>query len=228
MREWFNTGIALFALIVSIVTAVSSYLGNKHSNSISKLAMESAEKANDIALGKITEIPILSISFDETLHDFTLEITKKEVMLRVSNEGNVAISGALVKAYPLNGLVYQVNDPKKENKNLLPKHHRYGFPEAITKNGMVYINIFPLLASILKSAVGTFENPNVNHKVVFNIKVSPIKLGADIAIGSDHYGSKDREVITLELVPEFFKELDVEKMLEESESLINIFSGYDD
>jgi len=228
MQEWINTGIASLAVLIGIATAVTAYFWNKKSISLSNHAIKSAEKANEIALGKISEFPIISICFDKELPTFDQDISKKEIMLRFTSKGKVSISGVVIKIYPLNGLIYQVNDVELQNRELTLRYHRYDFPEAITKNGMAHINIGSLLLSVIKPSIQTFKNPSCLQRGSFNVVVSPIKLGQDIAVGSINYGSNDREVVGVDFIPSTINEINIEEMLKTSEKLINIFSGYPD
>ena len=104
------------AFAVSVLALWFSISSSKQSNEIATQALAISKQANDIAVGRTREYPLIEIGEVRSKGSAFISVDaarNAEILLTIKNRGNVPLSGVQLLIIGLSGLTYSLADAKE-------------------------------------------------------------------------------------------------------------------
>ena len=216
--------IALFVSIVSILIGIYTY-------TISKEANELSNKANDIALGIISELPKVEFSRanDDIIQFFNLgNIKENKFEFRIKNIGKVPIEAISIEIIAISGFSPPSDILSEVGKEFPRGIFYFNLNKLLISNGHVSFNLTKFLIEYLKNNIGFFASDNSEIRIPVNLIVIPHKKADDRGIETFYYGSKDRILLDIDFNPSILKLSEINNIINDLPLDVTIFPGYDE
>ena len=225
MEDLVGIAIAFAALLLSAISAWLTSKRNSRTEKMSREALETANRANDIASEALLQIPVVSLKRMGDSPAFEKDWVENGLQVEVVNHSETPVSGIVFKINPLSGYIYRFDAPH-DLVELPFASRKLSFYEALLKSAAAQIEISPYLFAYIKENLDQFSEPDIAYNATFNIVAAPIQEGRDVAVSWRPNGSGDRQIVSLQFVPSLIDSLPVERLIDAAEKKLKIFSGY--
>jgi hypothetical protein len=199
--------ISIAALVVSILSLISSVTIALISNKTASDALNIANQANDIALGKTRIFPVLSVSSPPSgVIEFKTEdaVKNTDVSISLFNRGDVPIDQVTVQIIGLSGEMFAYEQQEIEYQDFDLFKATYDFGEQLAPQGQLVINLkVPVLQYLARLSLG---DPSYTYRGILNIVFLPRQVGEEKPIQTPG-NYDDRFLLSVEFSPQVINSL---------------------
>jgi len=197
---------ALGSFVISIAAFLVAKYSSKNSLKIAMEALKTARQANDIALGRISEPPVVEIF---SKHDEIMEfsdpaglIEDLKLVISIQNSGKVAIDAIGMELIGIVPLTYLVEDATKEVRPLPSVKIIIDLDAMILSKGLAHIDMRLPILLYLERLVEFLPDTSKIYITSINVVLSPKAKGDDVPSGvPSGITKKDRTLITVKFDP---------------------------
>jgi hypothetical protein len=193
----------LFSIIAVVVSGVAIYISTHDSDKALKVATEALQtsrQANDIALGRLKEEPIIGVLPNRASLVTTADIPKTRIEIGLENTGNVAISGVEVIFVAIGPITYRLNNAMDQYKDFPHESIKVDFDQQLSPRGNVRIDLRNPMVKYLSEL--PLAQPNELYIAGVNVVVVPQRVGDPLPIQST---LDSRGLINVEFIPNILR-----------------------
>ncbi len=220
---------AVGSLIISIIALLVSTSSSNNNARIVAEALQTARQANEIALGRIYEPPVVEIysrhqkpmSFvDANSLDLDLEY-----VVSIRNKGKVPVDALGLELIGIQPFTYPVNDPRQSINPLPAYKQTLELDTAISPGGLAHIDLRrPILMYLLKLRK-VLNDQSMEYSTDINIVLSPRATGQNtpLAIPLD-LKVRDRVQITVVFHSSIVESVQAKRIISEGVIMHRVYS----